>query len=441
MGSTHPVAQQRPLWRNIDGSDCGVEELALSYYGTLGYRGYHSENSILSTLFGLLFWDILFYPQPGVFETLYQTEPLDLRTDAFFIQRQDMIMERIENIAKSTVIDGSDALSVAERSSSAPPSASVSSAVKEEFDGVDEDEPLMRRRSTRKAEVMKPVDQTLMESILFEDEIRQELEEDDDSEERQAQRARDEFLAKKRRACFYLNLLGTHDDMYREKGVFCVGVNWTFTKEELLQIAEVYASSFNDEKLSKPGFLSNATTTFNLPPFISALAGMPWLRYARFLRKSTASAAPACLIYGTLVKWLSERVTTTHRCPHVRLVFICHRIRIILKLADACFLLRLHMFDSCWNYEKKLVKFVEGKEVHLISVRLVDDEYPSSQISHSQLLDFHWIFIVKGPGDRLSSKQQVWIDLLTSLHVDIELCIVQVSKAEDAFLEERAAFN
>lgn len=49
--------------------------------------------------------------------------------------------------------------------------------------------------------------------------------------------------------------------------------------------------------------------------------------------------------------------------------------------------------------------------------------------------------IVKGPGDRLSSKQQVWIDLLTSLHVDIELCIVQVSKAEDEFLEERKNVN
>ena len=49
--------------------------------------------------------------------------------------------------------------------------------------------------------------------------------------------------------------------------------------------------------------------------------------------------------------------------------------------------------------------------------------------------------IVKGPGDRLSPKQQVWIDLLTSLHVDIELCIVQVSKAEDEFLDEREKVN
>ncbi|KAF9562213.1 hypothetical protein EC968_005371 [Mortierella alpina] len=328
MGSTHPVAQQRPLWRNIDGSDCGVEELALSYYGTLGYRGYHSENSILSTLFGLLFWDILFYPQPGVFETLYQTEPLDLRTDAFFIQRQDMIMERIENIAKSTIIDDFKEESVTERSAST--SAPASSAVKKEEKGddIDEDEPLTRRRSTRTAPDLKPVDRTLMESMLFEDEIRQETEGCDDSEERQAQRAREEYLTRKRRACFYLDLLGTHDDMYREKGVFCVGVNWTYTKEELLQIAECIGGN--------------------------ALA--------------------------EICKVLAQEYSK--RCS---------------GMPDLC----------CWNYEKKLVKFVE----------------------------------VKGPGDRLSSKQQVWIDLLTSLQVDIELCIVQVSKAEDAFLEERAAFN
>ncbi|CAO3572251.1 unnamed protein product [Mortierella alpina] len=328
MGSSHPVAQQRPLWRNIDGSDCGVEELALSYYGTLGYRGFHSENSILSTLFGLLFWDILFYPQPGVFETLYQTEPLDLRTDAFFIQRQDMIMERIETIAKSTVIDDSDGLSLAERSVSTSASAPATNDVKKEADESDEDEPLMRRRSTKRTLALKPADQALMESMLFEDDIRQEIQGDDDSEERQAQRAREEFLARKRRACFYLDLIGTHDDMFREKGVFCVGVNWTFAKEELLQIAECIGGN--------------------------ALA--------------------------EICKVLAQEYSK--RCS---------------GMPDLC----------CWNYEKKLVKFVE----------------------------------VKGPGDRLSSKQQVWIDLLTSLQVDIELCIVQVSKTEDAFLEERAAYN
>lgn len=32
----------------------------------------------------LLFWDIIFAPIPGVFETPYQTAPLDMRSDAFY---------------------------------------------------------------------------------------------------------------------------------------------------------------------------------------------------------------------------------------------------------------------------------------------------------------------------------------------------------------------
>jgi hypothetical protein len=37
------------------------------------------------TQFGLLFFDILFAPIDGAFETAYQSSPLDLTTDAFRI--------------------------------------------------------------------------------------------------------------------------------------------------------------------------------------------------------------------------------------------------------------------------------------------------------------------------------------------------------------------
>ncbi|KAF9189109.1 hypothetical protein BGZ50_000946 [Haplosporangium sp. Z 11] len=325
MGSSHPTAQQRPLWRNIDGSDCGVEELALSYYRTLGYKGHHSENSILSTLFGLLFWDILFSPQPGVFETLYQTEPLDLRTDAFFLQRQELIMDRIEKIAKSTILDSIEPL---------PDHPMVPTAVKkehvshllEEHNDDEDDEPLVRRGRAVEPTPKQPVDGDLMRNTLFKEEIKQEQDDDNDDEDAEEQRvvqAQQESQAKKREDCYYLNLIQTHDDLYREKKVQCVGVNWTFTKEELLQIAECIGGSALSE----------------------------------------------------ICRILAQEYNK--RCS---------------GMPDLC----------CWNYPKKLVKFVE----------------------------------VKGPGDRLSSKQQVWIDLLTSLHVDVELCIVQVSKDEDKFFEE-----
>ncbi|KAF9129516.1 hypothetical protein BGW39_004075 [Mortierella sp. 14UC] len=339
MGSSHPVANQRPLWRNIDGSDCNVEELALSYYGTLGYKGFHSENSLLATLFGLLFWDILFSPQPGVFETLYQTEPLDLRTDAFFLQRQDMILDRIAQIAGSTIIENGQSASPA-----SPHPQQQQQHDDEEEDEEDEEEQLFSRRrkimpATPKPATPKPatprpagpkpaVNEELMGNILFEDELLKEQEDDEDYEKRQGERAHKESLSRKRKECFYLDLIQTHDDLYRDKKVFCVGVNWTFTKEELLEVAECIGGN--------------------------ALA--------------------------EICKILAQEYNK--RCS---------------GMPDLC----------CWNYDKKMVKFVE----------------------------------VKGPGDRLSSKQQVWIDLLTSLHVDIELCIVQVSKAEDVFLEERDEVN
>lgn len=39
-------------------------------------------------LFGMLFYDILFAHVEGAFETRYQSEPLDLRSDAFAIGEQ-----------------------------------------------------------------------------------------------------------------------------------------------------------------------------------------------------------------------------------------------------------------------------------------------------------------------------------------------------------------
>jgi Fanconi-associated nuclease 1 len=66
-----------------------VEAMCLSHYRkVLGWKGYHSEGGILRTLFGLLFADIMFQVYvPNVFQTAYQTCPLDLHTDAFYSAR------------------------------------------------------------------------------------------------------------------------------------------------------------------------------------------------------------------------------------------------------------------------------------------------------------------------------------------------------------------
>lgn len=77
-----------------------VELMCLSHYRhILGWKGYHSEGSILRTLFGLLFSDVLFTYLPNVFQTAYQTCPLDLHTDAFYSARISEINTRVNELS------------------------------------------------------------------------------------------------------------------------------------------------------------------------------------------------------------------------------------------------------------------------------------------------------------------------------------------------------
>ncbi|KAF7727731.1 hypothetical protein EC973_007190 [Apophysomyces ossiformis] len=94
------VVGKKSVWRATDGAECSVEELALEHYARKGYRGLHSEGGIVSMLFALLFWDILFAPVPGVFETPYQSAPLDFGSDGFYIGRKTLITARLDEICQ-----------------------------------------------------------------------------------------------------------------------------------------------------------------------------------------------------------------------------------------------------------------------------------------------------------------------------------------------------
>ncbi|KAI9784153.1 MAG: hypothetical protein M1839_002658 [Geoglossum umbratile] len=80
------------------GGECRVEAMCLSWYRDQGWKGYHSEGGILRTLFAYLFYDILFLYIPNVFQTTYQTCPLDLHTDAFYASRASEINRRLIEI-------------------------------------------------------------------------------------------------------------------------------------------------------------------------------------------------------------------------------------------------------------------------------------------------------------------------------------------------------
>ncbi|RKF63083.1 Fanconi-associated nuclease 1-like protein [Erysiphe neolycopersici] len=93
------------------GGECSVEAMCLSSYRTRGYKGFHAEGGILLTLFAYLFYDILFLYVPNVFQTAYQTCPLDLFSDNFYPSRVSEINHRlvaIENGAAPQLIQTVD---------------------------------------------------------------------------------------------------------------------------------------------------------------------------------------------------------------------------------------------------------------------------------------------------------------------------------------------
>ncbi|KAI5786462.1 coiled-coil domain-containing protein MTMR15 [Peziza echinospora] len=107
---------RKTIWRHPypptgdENSTCSVEEMCLSRYkNELGWEGFHSESTIILTLFAHLFYDILFLYVPNVFETEYQTCPLDLFTEAFYPTRASEINHRlveIENGKAREIIEG-----------------------------------------------------------------------------------------------------------------------------------------------------------------------------------------------------------------------------------------------------------------------------------------------------------------------------------------------
>jgi Fanconi-associated nuclease 1 len=103
--SPHPKGSLRgtkTVWLDLleGNGECSVEAMCLSNYRSKGWKGFHSEGGIVRTLFAYLFYDVLFTYVPNVFQTPFQTCPLDLHTDAFYPSRMSEInhlLVQIEN--------------------------------------------------------------------------------------------------------------------------------------------------------------------------------------------------------------------------------------------------------------------------------------------------------------------------------------------------------
>ncbi|KAJ4435409.1 hypothetical protein ANN_18024, partial [Periplaneta americana] len=62
----------------------------------ISIAGMHAEGSVIVTLFGLIFWDVIYgHPLPDVYRSPYQAEPLDLNSVEFYRNRKEVIDNRL----------------------------------------------------------------------------------------------------------------------------------------------------------------------------------------------------------------------------------------------------------------------------------------------------------------------------------------------------------
>jgi fanconi-associated nuclease 1 len=110
-GSAAPAPARGPSTKTVwvdeaeGGGECSVEAMCLSWYRARGWKGYHAEGGIVRTLFAYLFFDILFLYVPGVFQTAFQTGPLDLHGDGFYPARASEINHRLVELANGGAAD------------------------------------------------------------------------------------------------------------------------------------------------------------------------------------------------------------------------------------------------------------------------------------------------------------------------------------------------
>ena len=75
-----------------------VEEVVCDWFASQGSEAIYVENSLLSGLFGLAFWDVIFAPVKGAFYHPFQRGPADLFDPEFKQLRNDLIEKRFAEL-------------------------------------------------------------------------------------------------------------------------------------------------------------------------------------------------------------------------------------------------------------------------------------------------------------------------------------------------------
>ncbi len=73
-----------------------IEPWTLAQIEKSGLKGFYVENYLWTSLYGLIFWDIIFKSKPGAFYNPFQRGPNDLYSEDFYLSRKSEIDKRIK---------------------------------------------------------------------------------------------------------------------------------------------------------------------------------------------------------------------------------------------------------------------------------------------------------------------------------------------------------
>ncbi len=81
-----------------------VEFQAQAHFNSHGWQAVYVENTLITGLAGLWFWDIIFADIKGAFFHPFQTAPADLTTPDFYPRRKAMIDQRLQTLMEGNIL-------------------------------------------------------------------------------------------------------------------------------------------------------------------------------------------------------------------------------------------------------------------------------------------------------------------------------------------------
>ena len=103
-GNNRSTPWQETTWHTSHAQLPGVETLTAQRLTANGGAAWHTENTLLPSLLGLAFWDIIFAPKTGMFTHPFQSAPRDIYWPDFRERRADVIADRLEECGNADAL-------------------------------------------------------------------------------------------------------------------------------------------------------------------------------------------------------------------------------------------------------------------------------------------------------------------------------------------------